>query len=118
MVFGANWSSGAAGGVVGCKVIEGVISRKPCSAVVLDNDLAQRRVQDEALHETNVVLLSLFWQGVPFSSQTAFFGSRVTDQPFSLKPIQDLRQVQRFVRHRRCRQFLSRYRHVSHPSRI
>ena len=29
MVFGANWSSGAAGRFVGCKVIEGILSRKP-----------------------------------------------------------------------------------------
>jgi hypothetical protein len=46
-----------------------VIESHPESATALNENLAQRWVEGEAPHETQVVLLFLFWQGLLLSGQ-------------------------------------------------
>jgi hypothetical protein len=79
-----------------------VIESHTESVTALYDNLAQRRVEGQALHETEVILLFLFWQGIPLSGQMLFLGSRITHQAFGFEPSQDLFQIRKLARSWRC----------------
>ncbi len=43
-------------------------------ATALNKNLAQRWIETQTPHETHMLLFFLFWQSVPLSGQTLFFG--------------------------------------------